>query len=481
MKLHANVSRACATLAVLLLGAFAAAPALRAQGAAGKIEGTITDSVQAKPAAGATVILTRISPEPGEFHSALTDDRGHFHFDSLVAGRYTIAFATAYLDSLSIDLPPREVLLADGQRARVDLATPSGAMLRAAACPGQDLPRTRGAIIGQARDADTDRPLAAARVAVGWTELSVDSAMRPVTTPRSGMVVADSLGRYRLCGVPTNTYVMVQLQDSGRAGSVLTLTVDAAGGVLVRDLSLSAESARKLADLDSIAAAVKRDTTVHVRLLTGTSTLAGTVRTRSRQPLANAQLRIRDAAGVARTDSLGHFTLGGQPAGSQLLEARHIGYALTQVPVELRSGSSAEVAVVLTRIVSLDSIRIVANRNHFPEFEQRRKEGFGHFLDEAAIEKQHAFLASELLRMMPGFRVEGADLDAKVFTTHGSFELSATGRCEVNVVINGIIQHQDINLIDPVNIAAVEAYAGPAAAPIQFDRACGVIVIWLKR
>lgn len=463
-----------------LFASLIAMPASRAQGASARIEGTITDSVHAKPAAGAAVILTRISPEPSEFRSTLSDDKGRFHFDTLVAGRYTVAFATPYLDSLSIALPPQEVRLTDGQRARVDFATPSGTLLRAAACPGLDLPRTQGAIVGQVSDADTDRPLPAAHVAVAWTELAVDSALRPVSTPHSGMVVADSAGHYRLCGVPTSTYLTVQVQDSGRAGSPLTLTVDADGGVIVRDLSLSAESARKFAELDSAAARSARDTT-QAALLTGTAIITGTVRTRSGQPLASAQLRVHGAAGVARTDSLGHFTLGSQPAGSQLLETRHVGYLLGQTPVELRSGRSVNADVVLTRIVSLDSIRIVARRTRYPEYEARRKEGFGRFLDETAVEKIHPMEASEIFRdRVLGFRVEGEGLDTHLFTTHGSFELSGNGRCEVNVVINGI-QHQNINFVDPLDIGAVEAYPGPAGAPIIYDRACGVIVIWTKR
>jgi hypothetical protein len=50
----------------------------------------------------------------------------------------------------------------------------------------------------------------------------------------------------------------------------------------------------------------------------------------------------------------------------------------------------------------------------------------------------------------------------------------------VNVVIGGI-QHQEINLLDPSDIGAIESYAGPSGAPLQYDSACGVIVIWMKR
>ena len=43
------------------------------------------------------------------------------------------------------------------------------------------------------------------------------------------------------------------------------------------------------------------------------------------------------------------------------------------------------------------------------------------------------------------------------------------------------MQHQDINLISPADIGAIEAYPGSAGAPMPYDAACGVIVIWTKR
>ena len=467
--------RPCFLLAALVL----AAPAVAAQSTA-SVEGTVTDSVHAKPAAGAMVFLTRTSPEPSEFRNVITDEKGRFHFDTLTAGRYSLSYATAYLDSLSITMPARELDLVDGQRARVEFATPSGATLRAAACPGLALPKGQGAVIGQVTDADTDRPLTTAHVVVSWTDLSVDSAFHPVTTQRGGAVAVDSLGRYRLCGVPTDTYLQVQVQDSGRAGSVITLSVGDEGGVLVRDLSLSDESARSLASLDSIATITANDTTVTPPLLTGTATVTGIVRGAGGQPLADAQLRVRDAAGVARTDSSGRFTLVNQPAGSQLLETRRVGYLLSQVPVELRGGRATEVTVTLTRIVNLDSVLVTARRARYPEFEQRRRNGFGRYFDESDIEKRQPIETSDLFRMLPGFRVQGFGLDARIMSTRGMVSLSGHGGCPTNVVINGI-QHQDINLIDAASVGAIEIYASSVGAPLQYDAFCGVVVIWLKR
>ena len=470
-------------LAVLLL----AAPPLRAQArpeprAAGTIEGTITDSVHSRPAAGAMVLLTRQSPEPAEYRSSVTDEQGRFRFDTLTAGRYAVAFATDFLDSLHINFPPREVVLGEGERARVDFAVPSGATFRAAACPGLRIPKGQGAVVGQVTDADSGEPLHGAVVAVSWTDLSVDkTTFQPVSTRRTGAAPVDSLGRYRLCGVPTDSYLFVQVQHDGRAGSAITMIVGDEVGVLLRDLSLSRESSRSIAELDS---AAKQSGTgadaVPLARLSGTATLTGTVRGASGQPLADAQLRVVDAAGVARTDSLGRFTLTGQPAGSQLLETRRVGYLLSRIPVELRSGKSVGEIVTLARIVNLDSIRIVARRSRYPEFERRAgHSGFGRFLTEDQIAERHPFDTSDLLRMMPGFRIQGSGLDARVVSSRGPLSFRGDA-CPTNIVIDGI-QHQDINLISPSDVGALEAYPGQAGAPVQYDASCGVVVLWTKR
>lgn len=469
-------------LAAALLLAGSAVP-LRAQAGAGRrsgeIQGTVTDSVRARPAAGAMVLLTRLAPEPPEFRSAVTDEKGRYRFDTLSAGRYTIAFETGYLDSLQLTLPPREVVLGDGERSRVDFAVPSGTTLRAAACPGLTIPKGQGAVVGQVTDADSGEPLSFARVVVSWTDLALDKAtFQPASTVRTGAISADTLGRYRLCGVPTDTYLLIQVQHDGRVGSTVSVTVGDEGGVSLLELSLSRQSSRSLAELDSIAQVPGADT-IPPKPLSGTATLTGVVRGSSGQPLSDAQLRVVDATGTARTDSLGRFTLTGQPSGTQLLETRRVGYLLSRTPVELRGGRTVEILVDLHRIVNLDSIRVVARRSRYRDFERRAgHSAFGFFLDEQKIDERHAFEASDLLQMVPGFRIVGSGIDSRIVSSRGA--ISFSGSCATNIVIDGI-QHQEINLIHPSDIGALEAYPSPAGAPLMYDAACGVVVIWTKR
>src|SRR5476651_2210723 len=170
--------------AALVASHLMASHALGAQQAAphGRIEGQIAASVHSRPLAGALVMATRLSPAPTAFFSVVTDSRGRLSFDTLAAGRYSIAYSAAFFGSLDIVFPPHELTLGDGEQARLDLSTPSGATLRAAACPGLTLPPGKGAVVGDVTNADTDSPAAGVRVVVQWTELSLDRKTLQVAT-----------------------------------------------------------------------------------------------------------------------------------------------------------------------------------------------------------------------------------------------------------------------------------------------------------
>ncbi|MEO8337635.1 MAG: carboxypeptidase regulatory-like domain-containing protein, partial [bacterium] len=438
-----------------------------------RIDGVLTDSARNKPLSDASIIVTRVEPVQPEFSRTLVSDKdGRYYLDSLTAGRYSIWFSHPTLDSLDLPVASRELTLAAGERARVDFAIPSGSTLRRAACPGVQLPPATGAVIGTITDADTGEPLIGASVVVSWNDITVDRmTLQATATGRTGSVRVDSTGIYRLCGVPTDIPLALQVQAGGRAGSVLGTLISDSVGFRRLDLSFSAAASRTLAK-----GAASSDT-VEAPPLTGTATLTGTVHSSTGAPLIDAVINVADAAGSARTDSLGRFRLSGLPAGSQLVEARHVGSFIARRAVELRSGRIVDVQLSLERIISLDSIRIVAQRIKYKEFEQRKRTGVGKYFTEDQIAQRHAFETSSLFLMVPGFRVAGSGFDAKIVSTRGA----GFGRtCTPNVVIDNV-PYQDINLLRPREIGAMEVYNDAAGGPPGANRGCGVIVIWTKR
>ena len=468
-----NPARAIlAGLAALAALAATASP-LRAQRGTARIEGEVLDSMHARPLAAAIVLVTRLAPEPALWFSAVTDVRGRFRLDTLPAGRYSVVLAHPLLDSLELTLPAPEVDLPEGGRVQVGLALPSAATLRRLACPSVTLPQGTGVLMGQVADADTEQPLTDAVVVVSWTDLVVDRAtLRAEQAQLTEGVRTGALGLFRLCGVPTDTWLAVQVQREGRAGSVLQIMVSDTVSVATFNLSFSVAASRPVATSDSAAQA----DTVAPRLLAGTAELSGRVIGESGLPLAGAQLRVLETASGTRADSAGRFMLSALPAGTQILEAKRVGYRIVQQPVQLRAGRRVEVEVRLARIVSLDSIRVVAQRGRYREFERRRRNGYGRYLAEDDIARRNPLDVSDLIRELPGFRVLGSGYDARVVSSRGG----STSCRGANVVIDGM-QKQDINWLRPQDVGAIEVYAGMAGAPIQYDSRCGVIVIWTKR
>ena len=451
--------------------------AVAQQAATARVQGTVWDSLRARPLGGATVTLVRVSPEPQRFLSVTTDSSGRFLADSLTPGRYSIGVATPLLDSLEIQLPPLDTTLAAGAQLRVDFATPSRDRLVAAACAGMRLARGRGAIVGRVMDADSDTPIAGATVALSWTDVGLDVRhMRATKDEKVGALVTDQMGQYRACGVPTDTYVTLQVQHAGRAGIAVRAVAADSVGVMVQNLSMSRTTARVLA-AESTASA---DTAT--ALATGTAGLAGVVRGSGGKPLADAVVRVVDAAGSTRSDAEGRFVLASLPAGTQVVEARRVGYLVTQQTVELRAGRTIAQDVPMTRIVMLDSVRVLARRERLRDFEHRAAaaSATGALITSAEIARRAVTETGDLFRggSVLGFHLVGTGVDAKVRSARGIGSFRAN--CDANIVIDGI-QHQDINLVDPASIAGIEVYRGASGAPIEYESPCGVIVIWTRQ
>jgi hypothetical protein len=455
----------------LALASLALAAASAGAQSTGRLEGTVTDSLRsASPIAGASVSATRVGAERETTLVALTDAHGRFAFERLGAGEYAIGFAHALLDSLEFGGPARHVVVPGDGVAHADLAVPSGGTLRSLACPGLTLAKGTGALLGVVTDADTDRPLAGAQVAAVWTELTFDKGiLRAMTLEHSGGVVTDSLGQYRLCGVPTDSWLLVQVQHADRIGSAFQLSIADASGVHVRHLSISREGTRERAALDS----ALRDTTRALAPLAGTATLAGIVRGSSGRPVPNAQVRIVGAMPNTRTDANGWFSLTGLPSGTQELEVRELGFPVQRLPVDLKRGQTVRQEINLEGVQTLEVMRTVAARTPYERFETNRRLSLtGVFLTQEQIEKRHAQNTSELFSSMPAFRVVGDGPDAKI--------VNARGGCRPNVVVD-YMQFQEINLIPPSLIAGIEAYPTTNGAPAEFTNLCGVIRIWVKR
>ncbi|MEO6528500.1 MAG: carboxypeptidase-like regulatory domain-containing protein [Gemmatimonadaceae bacterium] len=450
----------------------------------GRLEGVIRDAkdaVRSRPVRDAAVVVARLDSEPLVSFGARPDDHGRYRLDSLPAGRYMIQLTHGVLDSLDLALPTDEVYIVAGETARAQLSLPSSLALRNAVCSGLSLASGTGAVAGRVADADTDRPLANADVAISWVDMSVDrKTLRSSTEEHTGWVRTGPRGEYRICNVPTGSWLLIQLQYAGRASNVVRVSVTEEEGVIMRNLSLSVQASPTLAKLDSVGAAVPAteldSTDARALQLTGTALVTGTVRGAGGRPIAGVDIQVVNAEPVTQTDEQGRFTLGGLPTGTQILLVRRIGYLIGDAPVELRPGRSVVHDVQLRRVISLDSMRIVAQRSRYAEFEEnRRNNAFGHFLTRDQIEQRHVLQVGHLIEHLPGFSVRGTGPDARVYSN--SAKSSRSNCTEANVVIDGA-DHGHINWVHPAEVAGIEVYPEAAGAPGQYRAECGLIVIW---
>jgi hypothetical protein len=454
----------------------------------GRIQGTIRESMRPRSVRDASITLARLDPEPSVSFGTRPDAKGHYQLDSLPAGRYMIQLTHQVLDSLELSLPTEEVNIVAGKTAEVPFSLPSSIALRDAVCRGLTLRKETGAVVGRVVDADDEHPLANADVAISWKELAVDrTTLRPTAEQHDGWVRTGPRGEYRICNVPTGSWVLIQIQYDGRAGNAVRVSVSGEEGVVVRNLSLSLASAPTLATLDSVGATVRGldaeptpEDSASELLLTGNASVSGVVRGDQGRPLGDVEIRVVNARPTTRTDAVGHFTLNGLPAGTQLLAVRRIGYLIGDVAVELRNGRSVRQDVSLRRVVSLDSIRVVAGRrNRFADFEYRRRNSpMGRFVTSREIDHQHPTEMGIFIQHLGGFQIVGVGPEARIYST--SARAGRPNCKEANVVVDGVDQ-ATVNFVPPSDIAAMEVYAEAASAPGQYRAECGLILIWTKK
>ena len=439
----------------------------------GRIDGRVTDSLHAGARSGALVFLARRRADTTVSRSTTTDVQGRFTFDSLPAGDYVIAVESPLLDSLELSLPPSMVVVARGEPTQVRIALPSGATLRTLVCPAALLPAGIGALTGSVTDASNDQPLRGVALAVSWTETTVDPATLHVTNVAQGASVeTDSLGRFLVCGVPTDTYLDLRAWRASYQDVLLQLVIPDNAGVGRQDLALGRAE-------HPVASIIGNESTGADSVATIIGSVYGTS-----APLPEVQVQREGDVAIVTTDSLGRFRFGDVPLGTQVLELRRVGFLPRQLTITVRPGANRTPDVHLAPITTLDPINVVADRAVYREFESRAKTAsFGDFLRADDIERKHPHLTSDLLQHMPDFVVHWDStsfLDVKIYQSGGPTSWTTQAPCPANIVIDGVA-HQMINWIDPPSIGAMEIYRGTATGPIQYRSACGTILIWSKR
>src|SRR3954462_12503987 len=142
-------------------------PALQAQVV---VTGTVTDSLSHRPVVGAVVQLA--NDTQGFVRTTNTDSLGGFRIDSVRPGPYIIGFFHPTLDSLGIDLSPKQLTVRQVAEERVDLAIPSAHTVVTHLCRATPNRDSTALLVGHVRDAERGQPRSGT-VTVRWMELVI--------------------------------------------------------------------------------------------------------------------------------------------------------------------------------------------------------------------------------------------------------------------------------------------------------------------
>jgi hypothetical protein len=443
-----------------------APPAMASPGSRGGLSGVVRDSLLTGGPLPNAILWIEGTPL-----EARTNLNGQFRFDSLPAGTYQVTFTHPVFDAAGIAAPRWRIdIPAEGLHGVV-LATPSADSRYGSACPGGRRPGT-GYIIGLVKDAAADSGLAGATVNAMWSDISVSRTTGVTANRRNARAVTGPHGEFVLCSVPANAEV-----------TAWAALGTAATGLITVDLEGRALAARQFS-LGLPRAAAADSTPL-------TATLEGTVKTIEGEPVADARVFVRGSRAIGRTSASGSFSLTGLPLGTQVAEVAAIGYAAGRQTVDLRPGAPVRTEFIVAKsIQTLPTIEAVGRMGAGADvstFLERARRSQGHFLTADDIEKRGAIQFEDILRTVPGVQIVPVGQGWRAISSRGIVNMQ--GDCPFNYFVDGAHFPFDNNSaepfpIQPIDIMAMEIYAGTAQIPAEFQRmanSCGAIVIWTKR
>ena len=345
-------------------------------------------------------------------------------------------------------------------------------------------------------------------------------------SPSTFRSTPDKGGRFHIDSLPDGRYA-VQLSSATLDSLDLALPLNelqiVAGQTVRADLALPGGTAMRdavcsgalLAKGEGVVAGHVTDADTDRPLSGASVVVAWTEVTVNRTTLVTTS---QERAGTVRTGARGEYRLCGVPTGNWLaIQLQHDNRAsgITRVIVTDEEGAvvrnlslslrtapapatdSADVRIrqpnvaarpataspgdakVATRPVVLDSVRVVAPRSRYAQFEYNRRTNlFGKFLTADEISGSSATELTELLARLGGFLITGHGADATVMSL--AAKAQHPGCRESNVVIDGI-PRAGLNYLPLSQVAGIEIYRDGTTAPAPHHGECGLIVIWTKR
>ena len=443
----------------------------------GYLQGVAVDSIHGTPLVNAVIQLS------GTDRLAVTDSLGRFLVDSVKPGSYKVEVDHAILDTLGILLSTAPMEFAANEVTRVLIAVPSQEFLAARFCPPARRALGPGVLVGRVREPDSEVAAVGARVSLVWYDPDPPMLSRLQTkvakAPRVREATVGEDGTYRLCGLPEKFEGKLQAQRKD-GGTTAEVVISQEGGVLALR-SMSVAPLAVAAGTDSAGKPV-------ARVAKGSARLLGRVVNKQGAPVENARVTLNGTGAATLTRANGEFALDSLPAGTQAITVRHLGYAPTEVTVELSSRAPARANVQMGPFVpELAPMEVVSRLEQGLDrvgwTSRKRGASSGYFISPEQIEARKATQFTDLLTTTPGIRVQGSM--GRMFIT--ATRTAGRAGC-VNVFVDGSRWQQleagDLDsFVRPQDIAAIEVYPGGGSMPVEFQSSggdCAAVVVWTK-
>jgi carboxypeptidase family protein/TonB-dependent receptor-like protein len=221
----------------------------------------------------------------------------------------------------------------------------------------------------------------------------------------------------------------------------------------------------------------------------GVGAVTGVVQDSTGAKIEGAEVRLLGSEVVARTDSAGVFLLAA-PAGNAEVHVRRLGYQPISLVAVIVAGQMQTLAIVLAVQPTLvDSVLVSGTPEVSPRmvsFEERRARGVGSFITRKDIEKRRPHVMSEMLRTVPGVRLDRANSGRNSVDMTRNFDRRSKSICPVQLFVDGHPYRAygfGLDNFIPEEVEAIEVYRSVSELPPEYNfgsASCGVIALWTR-
>ena len=215
--------------------------------------------------------------------------------------------------------------------------------------------------------------------------------------------------------------------------------------------------------------------------LAGQATITGVIREdSSKVGVAGVEVVIVALDRKALTDSIGRYIIGNLSHGFHNVLVRSIGYQPIMLRAYLVSDDTLEIDLSIRKSAfELAPLEVTASAVPIglEGFEDRRRFGFGRFIDWTQLRKQEHRRTADLFDGIPGVRVQ--------YDSHMRPYLVGTRKnCRMPVLYNGM--HVGWNVLETsiANLDGIEVYRSALEAPVEYagpKAKCGMAILWSRR